>query len=267
MADDDAALDELLERIEALDERGDAAGVRRLVTEGRTLFPTAVELREWQATIALDDERYTDALVLLDGILAELPDDFSVRRERASVLLDMGRVPEALADLERLPAAERKQLPRLEQAAIAFDVGLCLDCLGRQDAADAAYGDAARLAPRRYAVPQRRTREAFEALVSAALDDIPDAFDPYLRQVVVTVQHWPGLDVDDPFQLGLYVGVPRNVRSAGSADHLDTVVVYQRPHEIECEDDAELQAEVRRTVIHELAHHFGIEHEAMGEYE
>ena len=91
-----------------------------------------------------------------------------------------------------------------------------------------------------------------------AMDEIPPRFAALLGQVVVTVQEWPDPAADDPFQLGVYVGVPRDERTTASEDHLDTIVVYQRPHELQCEDDAALQAEVRTTVLHEIAHHFGM---------
>jgi len=81
------------------------------------------------------------------------------------------------------------------------------------------------------------------------------------------VQPWPPPDADDPLQLGVYDGIPRPARTVATADHLDHVVLFQRPHEIACADDAALREEIRKTVVHELAHHFGLEDGALGDYE
>ena len=79
---DEEALDALLEEIELLDERGEASAVRLAVDRARKQFPDAIEPREWAATIAIDDERLDDAVVLLDELLAFAPDHPFARRER-----------------------------------------------------------------------------------------------------------------------------------------------------------------------------------------
>jgi predicted Zn-dependent protease with MMP-like domain len=82
----------------------------------------------------------------------------------------------------------------------------------------------------------------------------------------VTVDDYPPPDVEDPFVLGLYHGVPRPHRGGASKDDPDTIVVFKRSHEIACRDGAALEEEVIRTVVHEIAHHFGVEHDDMGEF-
>ena len=72
---------------------------------------------------------------------------------------------------------------------------------------------------------------------------------------------------EESVQLGLYVGLPRTARGDADRDHLDRIVVYQRPHELQCPDADAIAEEVARTVVHEVAHHFGLEHGEMGEYE
>ena len=260
----DATLDALLEEIETHDERGDRTALQTLVAEGRSRFPDAIELREWEATLAIDDARYQDALTILDEILVHQPDDFAARRERASVLVDLGRFSDALDALTALPTVEVRALPRSERAGMAHERGLCLDRLDRFADADAAYRDATRLDPQHYFLPARHPRDAFETLVADALDEIPELFRPFLAQVIVTIQTWPEPLATDPFQLGLYVGVPRSERTSATEDHLDTIVVYQRSHELQCADDVALRSEVRKTVLHEIAHHFGLEDGEMG---
>lgn len=253
-----AALDALLETIEAADECGDVEELRTLVARGRREFPEATRLLEWEATLAIDDGRFAEALALLDAILRAQPDDFATRRERASVLVDLGRFAEALTTLDALPALDPGERSGEDDAGLAYERALCRDRLGHHAAADADYATAARLAPASYFQPARHSRAAFDELVRQSLDELPAPFVPMLQQVVVTVQDWPDPVADDPFQLGVYIGVPRDERTTASEDHLDTIVIYQRPHELQCDNPAALATEVRATVLHELAHHFGL---------
>ena len=258
-----ATLDEVLERLEALDEEGDEQQLRETLERARAQFPDAPELPEWEASLAIDEERFEDALAILDGVLATDRHRPWARRERAAVLVDLGRFEEALAALRELPRAPNPS----ERASVHHDVGICLDHLGHAEKADTEFRRAARLAPDAFPAPLRLSDERFEALVAEALDDIPDEFTRLLDQVVVRVRDYPAPGDPEPFLLGLYVGIARPERSLATEDHLDHVLIFKRPHELRCTDEAVLRDEVRRTVIHELAHHFGIPHDDMGEYE
>jgi predicted Zn-dependent protease with MMP-like domain len=263
---DDDALDAILDRLDDLDARDDDTALRAELARGLARFPEAAALREWQASLAIEDERFEEAAAILDGLLAEDEGNDWARRERAGVLIELGRFEAALADLRAFPRWFRRRLDAAERASIHFDLGLCLDRLGRTADADREFRQAARLDPGRYPMPPRLTAERFEALVAEALGAIPRRFHPYLEQVVVTVQDYPAADDPDPFLLGLYVGVPRHERTLASSDHLDHVVVFKRAHELLGLDPRALRDEVRRTVVHELAHHFGLGHDEMGEY-
>ena len=71
---------------------------------------------------------------------------------------------------------------------------------------------------------------------------------------------------DEPDLLGLYEGIPLTERDEyGGLAMPDQVTIYRLPLAEMCHDDAELVAEVRVTVIHELAHHFGIDDERLHE--
>ncbi len=260
-------LDDFLDRLDALDDDGDDEGLRDELARARRAHPEALELLEWDAFLASEDGQLADALAILDEVLARDPQRVWARRERASVLLDLGRFDEALAVLRAVTPAERDDLPPEELASVHRDLAVCLDRLGSIDDADREYRAAARLDPRGFPVPLRLDAGRFQALVAKALDGIPPEFHDLLAQVVVRVEPWPGPDAEDPLQLGLYVGIARPDRTIGSEDHLDHIVVYQRPHELGCRDEAALRTEVRRTVVHEIAHHFGIPHERMDEYE
>ena len=262
---DEDALERLLDRIEELDNEGDATQVRREVTRGRNRFPESIDLMEWEAMLAAEDEDPEHALGLLDAILARAPRRFWPRRERAAALLDLGRFGDALIAIDDALSAARLR-DADERASLHHDRGLCLDRLGRPSEADREFARAARLWPDGYFVPLRLPGDEVDARVARALDHIPAQFRKYLQQTIVTVDDYPPADCEDSFVLGVYHGVPRPHRGASSKDDPDTIVVYKRSHEVTCRDRAKLEDEVMRTVVHEIAHHFGIEHHDMGDF-
>jgi predicted Zn-dependent protease with MMP-like domain len=102
------------------------------------------------------------------------------------------------------------------------------------------------------------SREEFEELVSEALDTIPPRLTRLMRNVVIVVE-------DDPppqagTLLGLYEGVPLTERGDTYAGFLpDRITIFRRPLLAMCETRDDLVREVRVTVVHEIAHHFGID--------
>jgi predicted Zn-dependent protease with MMP-like domain len=97
--------------------------------------------------------------------------------------------------------------------------------------------------------------ERFEEMVADALDSLPDELGRLMRNVAVTVEHGPG----PPGLLGLYEGVPLTSRTTGYAGVLpDRITIYRLAICAICSTEAEVTEQVRRTVIHEVAHHFGI---------
>jgi predicted Zn-dependent protease with MMP-like domain len=108
-------------------------------------------------------------------------------------------------------------------------------------------------------VPIEMSPERFDTLVDQALDGIPDELALLVRNVVVLVEDEP--PADDPDLLGLYDGVALTERS-GMSEGLelpDRIFVFRGPLLDMCETEAELVEEVRITVVHEVAHHFGID--------
>jgi predicted Zn-dependent protease with MMP-like domain len=97
---------------------------------------------------------------------------------------------------------------------------------------------------------------AFEDMVVAALDSLPEDLGRLMRNVAVTVEHGPG----PPGLLGLYQGIPLTSRTSQYAGVLpDRITIYRRAICVICDTEAEVVEQVRRTVIHEVAHHFGID--------
>jgi predicted Zn-dependent protease with MMP-like domain len=97
---------------------------------------------------------------------------------------------------------------------------------------------------------------AFEDMVVAALDSLPEDLGRLMRNVAVTVEHGPG----PRGLLGLYQGIPLTSRTSQYAGVLpDRITIYRRAICAICDTEAEVVEQVRRTVIHEVAHHFGID--------
>ena len=105
---------------------------------------------------------------------------------------------------------------------------------------------------------------AFEQLVSDALDELPDDLRNLMSNVAVTVQDEP--PGGRPL-LGLYEGVPLGKRGPYYSGALpDKITIYRGPIERMSGGDPErLRRQVRRTVFHEIAHHFGISDERLVE--
>ncbi len=98
--------------------------------------------------------------------------------------------------------------------------------------------------------------DRFDEMVADALDDLPEGLGQLMRNVAVTVEHDPG----PPGLLGLYQGVPLTSRTSQYAGVLpDRITIYRQAICAACRTDAEVADQVRRTVIHEVAHHFGID--------
>jgi len=98
-------------------------------------------------------------------------------------------------------------------------------------------------------------RERFEQLVADALDGIPEELGKYMDNVAVFVE-----DVAPQSNLlGLYQGVPLTARGTSYSGTLpDRISIYRRTICAICSTEEEVVEQVRRTVIHEVAHHFGI---------
>ena len=102
----------------------------------------------------------------------------------------------------------------------------------------------------------------FEEMVVVALDGLPDELGRLMRNVAVTVEHEPG----PPGLLGLYQGIPLTSRTSQYAGVLpDRITIYRRAICAVSRSEAAVADQVRRTVVHEVAHHFGIGDERLRE--
>ncbi|HEU5008157.1 MAG TPA: metallopeptidase family protein [Jatrophihabitantaceae bacterium] len=105
-------------------------------------------------------------------------------------------------------------------------------------------------------------RERFEVMVGEALDGLPPQLGRMMRNVAVTVDH----DSPPNGLLGLYQGVPLTERTSQYAGVLpDHITIYRQAICQLCDSDEQVIDEVRRTVVHEVGHHFGIDDDRLHE--
>lgn len=118
----------------------------------------------------------------------------------------------------------------------------------------------------------KMTDEEFEAAVQAAIDSIPDRFLDELDNVAIMVADEPDEDVladpegiygtEDGDVLGYYDGVSLLERADGYGefgDYPDSITIFKGPHERLEGGREEVLEEVRKTVIHEIGHYFGMD--------
>jgi len=119
---------------------------------------------------------------------------------------------------------------------------------------------------------ESRRESEFERLVDRAIASIPEPFSAALGEVAIVIEDEPTdqqLDdndiPDDETLYGLYEGVPRTAYAADWAVSPNRITLFRWPLEDDHPDPVELEAEVRRTVVHELAHHLGIDDDRLDE--
>lgn len=116
--------------------------------------------------------------------------------------------------------------------------------------------------------PDRRVPLAhFREIVAQAMDSIPEALQRRIENVAVVVEDEPDdetlldLDLDPETETiyGVYQGTPISERGASFGNALpDRIVIYYLPLTDDFGDDYHLRREIRRTVIHEIGHYFGL---------
>ena len=109
----------------------------------------------------------------------------------------------------------------------------------------------------------------FKTLVRSVMDTLPAEFRPFLDNVVVEVEDWPDddllrsaglteeeIDAGDTL-LGLFEPFEMPTDGIDFTDHPHKLWIFKGPHEEEFPDPRRLRTEIKKTVVHELAHHFG----------
>ena len=115
-------------------------------------------------------------------------------------------------------------------------------------------------------------QEEFEDIVLDAIQELPQELLARLSNVAIVVQHWPTREQLDEAGLegkgdllGLYEGIPLTHREGYNLALPDKITIFQGPVEAICRTPKEIAKEVKVTVAHEIAHHFGIDDERLHE--
>jgi predicted Zn-dependent protease with MMP-like domain len=116
-------------------------------------------------------------------------------------------------------------------------------------------------------MPCHVSKAEFARYVEQAMAELPEPFASHLEQITVEIQDRPtrkllrsvGL-TDDDLLYGLYQGVSLPERSVMHSGVLpDRILIFQEDHELACDNPRELVEEIRKTVLHEIGHHFGMD--------
>lgn len=111
-------------------------------------------------------------------------------------------------------------------------------------------------------------RIRFEKLVAQAIEQLPAEFREKLENVAVIVEDRPSAELLDQVEIppggtlfGLYEGTPLTERGFQTPLHPDRIWIFQAPIEAECESEREIREEIKTTIVHEVAHFFGLDDE------
>ncbi len=115
--------------------------------------------------------------------------------------------------------------------------------------------------------------DEFAALVAAAVDSLPERFRRALKNVEVVVEEWPDrhtlreMGLHSPYELlGFYHGVPLPERTHDyGLVAPDLISIYRQPIMADAVDEEDLRDLIRRVVLHEIAHYFGIDDDRLHE--
>jgi predicted Zn-dependent protease with MMP-like domain len=259
-----ASVDETLQAIDAALDSEDSEAALKLAVEAVQRFPSNPDVRAayGEALWAMGD---------LDDARAAYREAVRLAPDAAGLWADLARLHWELNDFDAAAQAVSRSL-ELEE----FPEGLDLQCrLAERDRdlerANALARRAHEIEPEDFPLPFRVSEKEFNALVAAALEDIPDRFRQAIDQdVAILVEPVPPVAVlrleDPPFDpelLGLYVGVPLPERSAAAPQLPDRIYLFQHNLEHAATTRHELVEQIRITVFHEVGHYFGFSDEEL----
>jgi predicted Zn-dependent protease with MMP-like domain len=115
-------------------------------------------------------------------------------------------------------------------------------------------------------------RKRFEDLVRQAIDELPQEFRERLENVAVIVEDNPSAELLERMEVlaedtlfGLYEGTPLTERGFEAPLYPDRIWIFQRPIENECDSEEEIKDEIKVTIVHEVAHFFGLDDDYLEE--
>jgi len=218
--------------------------------------PEAVSAQVVRAEAFRAMDRFADAEKAAARACEWDPEDGAAWHERALAAYRLARFEDAVAWLEESVHLEP------EDAHAWNALGRARTWLDEKDAAKDAFRRAAMLDPEHFVVPLRIAGFEFDRIAAEAWKQIPAQFKERMENTIVAVEELPDVedveDGTDPDLLGLYSGA-----TALGDDFPERILLYQRNHENTCATLGDLVEEIRRTILHEVGHHFGMDHDEL----
>jgi len=111
------------------------------------------------------------------------------------------------------------------------------------------------------------TEEEFEELVAEAISSLPEKFKKKMENIAIAIEDLPSqellieMKIKSPYGLlGFYRGVPYPRRGIWYRNVLpDKIIIFKKPIEVRCRNREDIKESVRRVVVHEIGHYFGLE--------
>lgn len=249
-----AALEDADEALAAHDPRGALGHADEAVTAARaegdeSLLGAALVLR---AAALTELDRFRDAERAAAEACRVTPGDAGAWYERAHACYRLGRFEEAVEYARQAADLDA------DDADAWHLVGRALVWVDEHRPAADAFARAAALAPEEYVRPVRIASGEFDRIAAEVWRAIPAPFRARMANTLVVAEELPDHDEVaggfDPDTLGVYEGA-----TALHDDMPERIVLFQRNHEAVCANLGDLREEVRRTVLHEVGHHFGMD--------
>jgi Flp pilus assembly protein TadD len=244
-------------------------GRSRVVTRRRHHRPLRARLALLEAQAFNDLGIGDEALERLEETLELMPNLIEAKYERGVSLFNLCRFEEAQA------AFEEVLRPTPDDPYAHHHLGMVYEWLGREADAERHFERARALAPEEFHAPVMLSAVDFRAEVDRAIAELPGELATLLPGVSIEVSDVPRLDdllaVDPPFSptiLGLYRGLPLGVDEPDGAGHDNAgnapvppraVVLYRKNLGRAVRTRAELDAQIRRTLLHEIGHLQGLD--------
>ena len=110
------------------------------------------------------------------------------------------------------------------------------------------------------------SEKEFEELVTEAISSLPEKFKEKMENIVIVIENLPSqellveMKIKSPYGLlGLYRGIPYPKRGIWYRNVMpDKIIIFKKPIEVRCKNNEEIKKSVRRVVIHEIGHYFGL---------
>jgi predicted Zn-dependent protease with MMP-like domain len=256
----DPELERLLDDAWEALEGGDLRAVKRALRTARESAADDPAVIELEASLAREQDDPERALEAYRHWSEADPDDPEPWLGSAEVYVEFGEPAEAARLLRELLAGPR--LDPLDEADARHLLGIACEEKGDTKGMVKEWLATMRLDEANDAPQTRLSRDEFERLAAAALDELPEEILARLGNVPVFVEDHPSealvLEGLDPRTLGVFHGIAMPDQSTlGPGPDVGVIHLFQRNLEREVEDDDELAEQIRITVLHETAHYFG----------